>query len=211
MFTGLIEETGEVIAITPSKTSIRLALRVRKCGRDLKIGDSLAVNGCCLTVVGSRRLGKSFELAFDLLDETWKRTTFAHYHPGMQVNLERAMSAGDRLGGHLVSGHIDGTGVIKKWEMVGQDHVLEISMPPSFLHLMLEKGSVCVDGISLTIAKVLKDKIRIWIIPHTYQVTHLHEKKVGDPVNLEIDLIAKYVARVIALKSPELLGKKKLL
>ncbi|MDB6020602.1 MAG: ribE [Pedosphaera sp.] len=197
MFTGIVEETGTVERIKPTAKSIELTVRAKVCGRGLKIGDSLAVNGCCLTVVKSvpQKGGKSIQL--DLLKETWQRTNLQFARVGSAVNLERSLLVGARLGGHFVTGHIDGTGKITRWEMAGQDHVLEISAPPEVMRYLVFKGSVTVDGISLTVAVVRKKSFRVWIIPHTYEVTALRERAVGDAVNLEADILGKYVRQFV--------------
>jgi riboflavin synthase len=163
----------------------------------LKIGDSLAVNGCCLTAVKLARRGK-FKLAqFDLLQETWRRTNLQFAKPGSLVNLERPLRAQGELGGHFVTGHIDGIGKIIRWERAGADHVLDIAAPPEVMRYVISKGSIAVDGISLTVAGVNKKSFRIWIIPHTYEITALRERKVGDAVDLEADLLGKYVEKFV--------------
>jgi riboflavin synthase len=200
MFTGIVEETGRVEQITPGPKSIRLVLRTRLCGRGMKVGDSLAVNGCCLTAVKvQRRAGRTLA-HFDLLRETWERTNFQFAHSGSLVNLERSLPVNGRLGGHFVTGHIDGVGRIERWERAGQDHVLDISAPPEVQRYVVFKGSIAVDGISLTVAGVLKKGFRIWIIPHTWEVTNLRGRAVGDAVNLEADLVGKYVEQFVRRK-----------
>jgi riboflavin synthase len=197
MFTGIVEEAGMVERIKPTAKSIELTVRAEKCGQGLKIGDSLAVNGCCLTAVKLARRGK-FKLAqFDLLQETWKRTNLQFAKPGSLVNLERPLRANAELGGHFVTGHIDGIGKIVRWERSGQDHVLDIAAPPEVMRYVILKGSIAVDGISLTVAGVQKKQFRIWIIPHTYEITALRERKVGDAVDLEADLLGKYVEKFV--------------
>lgn len=203
MFTGIVEESGVVERITPTSTSIELAVRAKTSGHGLKLGASLAVNGCCLTVVGLSSRGNSKLLQFDLLRETWKRTNLQFAKPGSLVNLERPLRADAELGGHFVTGHIDGLGRITKWERSGQDHVLDISAPKDVMHYLVFKGSVAVDGISLTVADVNPKGFRIWIIPHTYEITALRERKVGDAVNLEADLLGKYVEKFLTSKSWE--------
>jgi riboflavin synthase len=195
MFTGIVEEAGSVERIEPARKSIELTVRARVCARGLRTGDSLAVNGCCLTVVNltPRRGGKSVRV--DLLKETWERTNLQYAHAGSLVNLERSLEVGARLGGHFVTGHIDGTGRILRWERAGLDHVLDISAPPEVMRYIVFKGSVTVDGISLTVAAVQKKSFRIWIIPHTYDVTALRERAVGEAVNLEADILGKYVEK----------------
>jgi len=172
-------------------------VRARLCGRGLKPGGSLAVNGCCLTVVKMSRRGRDRLLEFDLLAETWQRTNFHSLQPGAAVNLERSVRAGGRMDGHFVTGHIDGLGKIIRWERSGRDHVLDISAPPAIMRYIIVKGSVAVDGISLTVAAVRVKSFRIWIIPHTLAVTALRERRIGDEVNLEADLLGKYVERFV--------------
>lgn len=200
MFTGIVEETGIVERIKPAAESIQLTVRAKICGRGLKIGDSLAVNGCCLTVVklAPRKGGKSIRL--DLLQETWNRTNLRHALTGSLVNLERSLLVGARLDGHFVTGHVDGTGTISRWEKAAQDHVLEITAPPEVMRYLVFKGSITVDGISLTIAAVSKKSFRVWIIPHTYAATALRERAVGDAVNLEADILGKYVRHFVTGK-----------
>jgi riboflavin synthase len=197
MFTGIVEETGTVERIKPTAKSVELTVRARVCGRGLKIGDSLAVNGCCLTVVKVKSHGAFKSVGVDLLKETWKRTNLQFARPGSQVNLERSLQVGARLGGHFVTGHIDGTGRITRWERAGTDHVLEISASPEVMRYVVFKGSITVDGISLTVAGVRRKSFLIWIIPHTYEVTALRERSVGDAVNLEADMLGKYVRQFV--------------
>ncbi len=197
MFTGIVEETGTVRRIEPGSGSIRLTLLARTTGQGVRLGDSIAVNGCCLTVVRRRRTGRDTELDFDLLQATWERTNLSATPVGGRVNLERALAAGDRLGGHFVTGHVDGTGVITRWEASGRDHVLEVRAPVAVRRLLVPKGSIAVDGISLTVADLTPAGFRVWIIPHTLAVTALQERRKGDRVNLEADLLGKYVARLI--------------
>jgi riboflavin synthase len=200
MFSGIVEETGVVREVAPSRKAIALTVRPRLCGRGLKVGDSLAVNGCCLTAaeVLSRRGQKL--VRFDLLRETWVRTNLQAVRPGSLVNLERSLRADGRIGGHFVTGHIDGVGRIRRWERSGQDWVLDIAAPDEVMRYIVFKGSIAVDGISLTVAGVTKRGFRIWIIPHTYEVTALRERAVGDAVNLEADLVGKYVDHILSLR-----------
>jgi riboflavin synthase len=198
MFTGIVEETGVVQRIRPAPKSIELTVRVNLCGRGLKVGASLAINGCCLTVVKLAARGRYRLARFDLLKETWQRTNLQFAQVGSLVNLERPLRTDGNLGGHFVTGHIDGIGRIKRWERLGQDHVLDIAAPPEVMRYVVFKGSMAVDGISLTVAGVGRRSFRIWIIPHTYEVTALRERKTGDAVNLEADLIGKYVEKFVA-------------
>jgi riboflavin synthase len=197
MFTGIVDEAGVVERIKPTAKSIELTVRTTKCGPGLKIGDSLAVNGCCLTVVKLTPRGKSRLVQFDLLQETWQRTNLQFAKPGSLVNLERPLRANAELGGHFVTGHVDGIGKIIRWERNGQDHVLDIAAPPEVMRYVIFKGSIAVDGISLTVAGVKKKQFRIWIIPHTYEITALRERKLGDAVDLEADLLGKYVEKLV--------------
>ena len=200
MFTGIVEETGAVQEIKSTPNSIRLIVHAKICGRDTRVGDSVAVNGCCLTVVKTVRRGPGKLLHFDLLHETWERTNLQEAHVGSAVNLERAVQMRDRFGGHFVSGHIDGTGRITRWEKAGNDWLLEVQASPELMRYMLFKGAVAVDGISLTVAAVQRKRFRIWIIPHTYEVTALRERSVGDRVNLEADLLGKYVEKFVSFQ-----------
>lgn len=197
MFTGIVEEAGVIEKITPTKKSIEMTVRAGTCGRGLKIGDSVAINGCCLTTVKISARRKSKLIQFDLLQESWRRTNFQFAKIGSLVNLERSLRVNGELGGHFVTGHVDGLGKIIRWERAGKDHVLDITAPPEVLRYVVFKGSIAVDGISLTVAGVQKKSFRIWIIPHTFDVTVLRERKVGDAVNLEADLLGKYVERFL--------------
>jgi riboflavin synthase len=201
MFTGIVEETGTVERIKPGAKSIELTVRAALTARGVKAGDSLAINGCCLTVVKISSGGKSRLLQFDLLRETWQRTNLPFASTGSLVNLERPLRTDSRLGGHFVTGHIDGIGRITRSERMGQDHVLDIAAPADVMRYVISKGSIALDGISLTVAGVQKRRFRIWIIPHTYKVTALRERKVGDAVNLEADLIGKYVQKFVTSAS----------
>ena len=204
MFTGLVEETGAVLGLEATDSGGRLSLRAGACAEDLAIGDSLAVNGCCLTLA---ERGPQDELRFDLLAETLRLTNLGELGAGDLVNLERALRVGDRLGGHFVLGHVDATGQLLALEAAGDDHRLEIALPEALAPLVARKGSICVDGISLTVAAVEAASFTCWITPHTFAMTHLH-RLVGRShrVNLEADLIARHLARMVevgALAGPE--------
>jgi len=203
MFTGIVEEAGVIETIRPTAKSIEMTVRATACGRGLKIGDSVAVNGCCLTAVKIAPRGGSKLVQFDLLQESWKRTNFQFARPGSLVNLERSLRANGELGGHFVSGHVDGLGKIIRWERVERDHVLDIAAPPDVMRYVVFKGSIAVDGISLTVAGVSKKSFRIWIIPHTFEITALRQRKIGDAVNLEADLLGKYVEKFLSLRRGE--------
>jgi riboflavin synthase len=193
MFTGIVEEAGEVVRITLGRKSTELTVTARVILSSVRTGSSVAVNGACLTVV-QRRGGL---LRFDVLNETIRRTNFGELKPGSLVNLERPMRADGRLDGHFVQGHVDGTGRVRRWEKVGKDYLLDVTVPRSLMKYVVEKGSVAVDGISLTVAGVRRDWFRIWIIPHTRKITNLSARRVGEAVNLEVDILAKYVEQMM--------------
>ncbi len=198
MFTGLVEETGRVMWLRRSSQSgIQLQITAPGMARGLHRGDSVAVNGCCLTVTGHR--GEF--ITFDLLQETLDRTNLRTLRPGALVNLERALPADGRLGGHFVQGHVDCTAAILGLEKKGDDYRLEVGLPEEFTHLVVMKGSICISGISLTVAGIHADRLTVWIIPHTREHTHLSAAQVGDLVNLEFDLLAKYVERMMGRAS----------
>jgi riboflavin synthase len=201
MFTGIVEEAGVVEKITPTKKSIALAVRAGALARGVKLGASVAVNGCCLTVVKISARAKHKLLHFDVLQESWTRTNLQFLKAGSLVNLERPLRADGELGGHFVTGHVDGVGKILRWEKAGTDHVLEISAPAEILRYVIFKGSIAVDGISLTVASVTKKGFKLWIIPHTFEVTTLRERKVGDAVNLEADLLGKYAEKFLSART----------
>lgn len=195
MFTGIIEEAGTVHSVKPGSKSIELSVHSSVCSKTLKLGDSLAVNGCCLTVVKKSGTGQKCIVFFDLLQETWNKTNLQFLKPGSLVNLERPLRADGRLDGHFVTGHVDGLGTIERWERKGQDHVLDIQAPAELLRYVVYKGSIAVDGISLTVAEARAKSFRIWIIPHTFAVTALQQRRSGDAVNLETDILGKYVEK----------------
>jgi riboflavin synthase len=199
MFTGIVEETGTVERIQPGEKSILLTVRAKTSARGLKLGGSLAVNGCCLTTTKISTRGKFKLVQFDLLAETWTRTNFQFLKIGSLVNLERSLRAGEEFGGHFVTGHVDGVGKIARWEKSGADFVLEIAAPKKILRYVIQKGSIAIDGISLTVAGAGKKSFCVWIVPHTFKVTALRERKTGDAVNLEADLLGKYAERFLTL------------
>ena len=194
MFTGLVVETGEIVSLTPNGESARLTLRGPSLAPQSQLGDSIAVNGCCLTITA--RDGD--RLSFDLLAETLRITNIGDLSPGAKVNLEPALGAGAKMGGHFVQGHVDTTAAILDLSPHGQDHRLEIALPSEFAQLVVFKGSIAVDGISLTVAEVRDSSFVCWIIPHTLAETNLSTRRPGDRVNLEFDMLAKYVERIIS-------------
>ncbi len=200
MFTGIVQETGTVEKIERGKKSIGLTVLAGTVARGLKIGDSVAVNGCCLTSVKISARGKSKLIQFDVLQESWRLTNLQFAKRGSLVNLERPLRADGEFGGHFVTGHIDGVGKITRWEKSGTDHVLEIAAPKNVMRYVILKGSIAVDGISLTVAGVGKKSFCVWIIPHTLAVTALRERKIGGAVNLEADLLGKYAEKFLTGK-----------
>jgi riboflavin synthase len=192
MFTGIIEEIGTVASVRKGAESARLALRGALITDGLKVGDSVAVNGVCLTAVSVS--GQIF--AADVMNETLSRSNLGNLTAGAKVNLERAMTAGGRFGGHIVSGHIDGTGRIVHMKRDGSAVWVTVSAPPDILRLVVEKGSVAVDGISLTVARVNEDSFAVSVIPHTGTATTLLDKAAGSTVNLENDVVGKYIERL---------------
>jgi len=193
MFTGLVEETGVLTSCTPHDGKLRLRIKARRIMDDLAIDHSVAVQGVCLTVVD---LDDS-SFAVDVIPETLTKTTIGALGEGSHVNLERAVRMADRLGGHLVQGHVDATGVVQ--EIVTDDGRWEIwiSFPTTFRKWLIPVGSICVNGVSLTVADLNESAFKVAIIPHTLEVTTLRELSVGDQVNLEFDLLAKYIEQLM--------------
>jgi riboflavin synthase len=193
MFTGLIEEVGKVIAVPASDEPKHLRIAAARIAAETEVGASVAVNGCCLTVAS----GHQNELTFDLLRETLERTNLKALTRESLVNLEQALRADGRVGGHFVQGHIDCAVPILALEPHGADLRMEVALPAEFAHYVVEKGSIAIDGISLTIAKVRQNSFEVWIIPHTRSQTNLACTQPGHLVNLEFDLLAKYVERMV--------------
>lgn len=195
MFTGLVEAVGTVVALENRGEQARLSVEIPFAG-ELTLGESVAVNGCCLTVADL-----TGNVSFDLLAQTLRVTSLGGLREGSKVNLERAMRMGDRFGGHFVQGHVDATGIITRLESSGQDHILGVSIPPEIHRLCVDKGSISIDGISLTIAELDESEAVFWITPHTWLHTHLHAAKPGQAVNLEADMLAKHVAKLMEARS----------
>ena len=196
MFTGLIEAVGTVNALEPRGDEAARLVLDAPFARELALGESVAVNGCCLTVTG-----KEGAISFDLLMETLNRTSLGDLKAGSRVNLERALRADGRFGGHFVQGHVDTTAEVLAAERKGEDLNLEIAIPRGGARYFIEKGSIAVNGISLTVASLGEDRFGLWIIPHTLQETNIGDLKAGDRVNLEYDLIAKYAERQLGNRS----------
>jgi len=199
MFTGIIEEVGRVIQIRRAGGNRRLTVSAPRLARQLKKGHSVAVSGVCLTAVEITSQSASFDLA----EETWNRTSFSRIKPGARVNLELPMRADGRFGGHLVQGHVDGTGKFLALELIPHtdNYWLRIEIPGELARYVIFKGSLSIEGISLTVAEVLGTQVTVAIIPHTVLMTNLKSLEPGDPVNLEVDMIAKYVERMIRRES----------
>lgn len=199
MFTGLIEEIGTVLWIRATERGTQLQVAAPLIAGTLRKGESVAVNGCCLTVATRR----DDHLIFDLLEETLDRTNLRHLRPESAVNIERALAADGRLGGHFVQGHVDCAARVLAFEPVGDDHRLEIELPADFSHYVAYKGSIAVNGVSLTVAELLTGSFAVWIIPHTKRHTNIDTLAAGDSVNLEFDIIAKYVERMLPRLAPQ--------
>ncbi|HUG66704.1 MAG TPA: riboflavin synthase [Pirellulaceae bacterium] len=194
MFTGLVEAMGEVVAVQARPPGVRLVLRSAEIARDAKLGDSISVNGCCLTVVEH----SSEALSFDAGEETLSRTNLGHLDQGSSVNLERSLQLGERLGGHLVTGHIDAVGRLDERQDDENWSKFWFRVPKQLTRQMASKGSVAVDGISLTLVDVEDERFSVALIPHTLRVTTLGQLQLGGEVNVETDLLAKYVERQLS-------------
>src|SRR5579862_7363100 len=195
MFTGIIEEVGRVTGITHKSGNRRLTVSSTQLAKELKTGDSIAVSGVCLTAVDI----KPNSVGFDLAEETWVRTSSSRIHEGASVNLELPMRADGRFGGHIVQGHVDGTGTFLSLDPIPDtdNYWLRIEIPPDLARYVIHKGSLSIEGISLTVASIEGTKVTVAIIPHTVEMTNLNSLKRGDPVNLEVDIIAKYVEKMM--------------
>lgn len=193
MFTGIIEYSGRIAGIEVTPAGARLSVEAGPLAA-ARLGDSVAVNGTCLTVVAC----EGDTLAFDAINETLRRTSLGALQPGDRVNLERPMRADGRFDGHIVQGHVDGTATLESAQADGGSYRLRFRAAPELLRYVVEKGSITVDGISLTVAALGDDWFEVAIIPHTWEVTNLSGKAVGAPVNLEVDVLAKYVEKLLA-------------
>jgi riboflavin synthase len=202
MFTGIVEHVGRVEAVESARNGAARASRLRvnagPLAASLAVSNSIAVNGCCLTVVEIS--GETFSA--DLSSETLRRTSFAEIKPGTRVNLERPLTAGKEFGGHFVQGHVDGVGRVKRWEAEGANWWLGVRVPRELARYVAMKGSISIDGISLTVANLAGDTVEAAIIPFTYANTNLQALRVGDAVNLEADILAKYVERILEARRP---------
>ncbi|MEZ0323755.1 MAG: riboflavin synthase [Hydrogenothermaceae bacterium] len=194
MFTGLIEEVGKVKNIMPKRDGLTISVEAKKIMEDINLGDSIAVNGVCLTVV---KIEANSFLYFDVSEETLKRSNISKLKSTDYVNLERAMSTQGRFGGHIVQGHVDCVGYISGIKSLGDHTELDIEIPSQFLDYVIEKGSIAIDGISLTINHITGNRLKFNLIPHTFENTNLKYKKSGDLVNIEFDILGKYVVQTL--------------
>jgi riboflavin synthase len=199
MFTGLVEETGILKEKLPTGDGFQFTIEANKIMNDLKIGSSVAVNGCCLTVV--KILNNTFSV--DTIEETLNKTNLGVLKQAMKVNLERPLSADARLGGHFVLGHIDTTGKIEDIKELSNSHWMTISFPDKFRKYLIYVGSIAIDGVSMTVAELKENTFSVGIIPHTWKETIFSEKKIGDTVNLEFDVLGKYVERIMEGKEAD--------
>ena len=197
MFSGLVEELGTVVSVEEMLPGKRIAISASVVSGDAKIGDSICVNGCCLTVVERN----NETLAFDAGPETLKRTNLGQFQVGTRVNLERSLALGDRLGGHLVTGHIDDLATMERRIDENEWSTFWFTVGPGVAKQLASKGSVAIDGVSLTLVDVEQDRFSVALIPHTLQVTTLGHKQVGSTVNIETDLLAKYVQRQLEFQT----------
>jgi riboflavin synthase len=200
MFTGIVEEIGEVLAVRENAEVVVVTVRGRTVTSDAAHGDSIAVNGVCLTVTDPAG-STDGTFTVELVPETLKRTSLSAVAPGAGVNLERAMVAGGRLGGHIVQGHVDGVGAVLSREAGDQWETVTFSLPPQLARYVVEKGSITVDGISLTVMAITDDTFSVGLIPTTLKLTTLGAKGVGEQVNLEVDIMAKYVEKLLGAKA----------
>ena len=197
MFTGIVEEAGSVVAFTKGPKAWRLQIAAGVALTGTAVGDSIAVNGCCLTVA-DRDAG---HLSFDVLEETRRLTNFSALGVGAPVNLERSLRFDGKMGGHFVTGHIDGLGAVEIFEQRGADYYLRVRAPAGSARYLIHKGSIAIDGISLTVAEADGDAFAVWLIPHTLEVTNLRGRRAGEVVNLEFDLLGKYVEKLLSARS----------
>lgn len=199
MFTGIIEYAGEITRLERSETGARLHVRAEALAAEATLGASIAVNGVCLTVVGA----EDGQLFFDAVPETLRRTSLGDLAVGDRVNLERPMPANGRFDGHIIQGHVDATGTLESVTEEGNSRRLRFRVEPELLRYVVEKGSITIDGISLTVAGLGPDWFEVAIIPHTWQVTNLGARSPGERVNLEVDILAKYVERLLSARQVE--------
>ncbi len=193
MFTGIVEGTGKVKKLSRSKnrSALQISIDLGKNSKGLKLGQSVALNGVCLTVIGRKKTTCNFEM----IEETAKKTDLGNLRPESIVNVERSLKAGERLEGHFVLGHVDGTGVIKKIIKKPKEVQIWFAVPKNLSKYIVKKGSIAIDGISLTVVDVQKNQVSVCLIPHTIKITNFKTKKIGDKVNIETDILGKYIIK----------------
>ncbi len=193
MFTGIVEGTGKVKKLSRSKnrSALQISIDLGKNSKGLKLGQSVALNGVCLTVIGRKKTTCNFEM----IEETAKKTDLGNLRPESIVNVERSLKAGERLEGHFVLGHVDGTGVIKKIIKKPKEVQIWLAVPKNLSKYIVKKGSIAIDGISLTVVDVQKNQVSVCLIPHTIKITNFKTKKIGDKVNIETDILGKYIIK----------------
>ena len=199
MFTGIIEETGKVLDIKKTKTGKKFTISAETIMSDIKIGDSISVNGVCLTVVTHDQ--RTFNL--DLVEETLKKSNLGDLKLDSPVNLERAISLSTRLGGHILQGHVETVGIIMDFKKSSDGATMSVAIDPQYMRYCIPKGSIALDGVSLTIASISENIIKVALIPHTLEWTNLNQKNVGDSLNIETDIIGKYVERLMTFEEDE--------
>jgi riboflavin synthase len=200
MFTGIVQQIGLIIKTSKKGSLLQLTIKIPSLNAPVKIGDSIAINGVCLTV--TTKTGHKNTFTFDVMSETVKRTTLATIKTGNKVNTELAILSGDPFGGHFVQGHIDTVGTISGINKKGNNCVMQITCPPETAMSIIEKGSITIDGVSLTAFDIRSNRFSIGLIPHTLKSTILGAKKVGDKVNIEVDMLGKYIQKLIPSKPP---------
>ena len=196
MFSGIVEEAGRILSLEKRSGGYRLHLAAQKTLDGVEIGDSIAVNGCCLSVVAFDECS----LHFDVLEETVRLTNLAHLSPGRWVNLEKSLVYNGKVGGHFLTGHVDRTGTIEILERRGSDYFLRVSIPGDQRKYVAWKGCIALDGMSLTVAELTENTLAVWLIPHTMEITNMKDRKPGELMNLEFDLLAKYLESLTAGK-----------
>ncbi len=193
MFTGLVEEVGKIIEVRPSRGAKLFRIQAEKVMQGIGVDDSIAVSGVCLTVIAHT----ASDFSVEAVEETLKKTTLDGKHPGDAVNLERALAVGDRLGGHFVQGHVDGVAEVEGWAPQAGGKLLTLRLPEPLLPYVIPKGSIAIDGVSLTVAELQPPRIKIALIPHTLEVTTLRSLRKGDRVNVEVDMVGKYIVNLV--------------
>ncbi len=206
MFTGIIKETGRIRKITDRSRDVEIEIQCRETLRDLDTGDSISVNGVCLTVTGHDNEGFSSDISFNTLNTT----SLKHLKSGDVVNLESSLTPADKLGGHIVNGHVDCIGKILKISRTGRSYIFSIELPVSVRDFITPKGSIAIDGISLTISEVKSNNFSVVIIPYTYENTNLSQKNPGDIVNIEVDMLARYVVKFLQSRNAEIINPPEL-